>query len=120
MWPLLIFSALSWGYNSLTSEHHTDNTPFDFQVGDYFNDLSQDSQTMLHQHKYYDKDNSTWGSERTAENTDNCWTSTPNCQPDYIHHIYYLPITEHKGYYYKITFSYNWHILEIKNTYTHG
>ena len=120
MYVLIIFSALSWGYNALTKDHHTDNTPFDFEVGDYYNDLSQESQAMLHQYKYYDKDVSVWAGKRMADNTDNCWTETPNCQPDYVHHIYYLPISEHKGFYYIITFSNNWRILGIENTYTHG
>jgi hypothetical protein len=101
--------------------HHTDGTDFDFGIGDRFNELSPESQELLHQSQHFDKKTTDINEDpRWAKNTDNCFVFDKDCQPDYEHHIFKVPMRDHQGYFYTITFSYNWIILNIDNGYSHG
>ena len=120
MWATIILSVLTYTYNNVSFQDRVTTGNFDFAVGDTFRDLSPETQEFFHKSKYYNIDNSHGGAERGAPNTDNCWTFDATCQPDWQHHVYRIPMVEHQGHYYEVTFSYNWRILTITNTYTHS
>lgn len=118
MWTSIFVTALTWGYNNISFEDRVTTGNFDFAVGDKFSELSPDTQEMFRHTKFYNVDNSHGGSSRGAPNTDNCWTFGPSCQPDWQHHVYRIPMIEHEGHYYEVTFSYNWRVLAITSSYT--
>lgn len=120
MWIPIILSVLTWGYNEVSFKDNVTTGNFEFAVGDHFKDLTPETQEYFHKMKYTKQDQPRHGSDYMAANTDNCWGYDAECQPDYKHYIYAIPMIEHAGYYYYVTFSYNWKILSITNTYTHS
>lgn len=52
------------------------------------------------------------------EDRDNCGTFTETCKLDYIHYFYFLKMGKEQ-HIFKFTFSINFRILAIEDTYTH-
>jgi hypothetical protein len=106
--------------DSIQRNHANLDPAIDFQVGDKFSELSEDSQELLHKSTNFDVEMTDPGERRWAQNTDDCFVYNNDCQPDYTHHVFKVAMNDHKGYFYTITFSYNWRILNIENGYSHG
>lgn len=116
----LIITILTIGLNHISFDDRVTVGSFDFAVGDSFRDLSPETKDFFHKTKYYKQAQPTHGSDYMAANTDGCWSYTADCKPDYFHYIFKIPMVEHPGFFYQVTFSYNWKILAITNNYTHS
>ncbi len=117
MWTSIVFTLVTSTYNMAFDNKKPVNTELGFEVGDRFADLDSETITYLHQSKHIDVRNTYTISIDDAPNTDDCFTFTDDCQPDRMHHVYYVPMRQHMGYFYVVTFSMNGYVLNIKNTY---
>ena len=107
---------------SLVSFSSMDNQPHNalgIEVGSKFSELSPDTIDLLNHSKHWKVDNREYTSTIDAPNTDNCFVYDASCKPDYEHYVFKMPNNQNQGYFYIVTFSYNYHVLKIEDTFLH-
>jgi len=113
-------SLMSGIFGGIAYEQHVEH-PSELVVGEYFSNLDPQIIDQLNHSKHYKLDNVHDSADPDhGPNTDGCFKYSETCKPDLFHYIYVMPIPEHPGYDYIVTFSYNYKILSIENTYLHS
>lgn len=114
MWFYILFTVLPVGTWFAANQ----SNDIGIDVGQKFSELDRETQDMLHQAKHWKVDNRKYFATVEAPNTDNCFTYKPDCQPDYEHYVYEVP-SLNKGQFFRVTFSYNYHVLSIEDSQRH-
>lgn len=114
---LVSFVTGIWGIMQMEPHHVEHNVGI--EVGQQFSDLEPEVIEALHKAPHKDIYMGNWLGN-SAPNTDGCIVYSATCKPDFWHHIYHLPVVEHPGHFYTVTFSYNWHVLIVVNDYFHS
>lgn len=89
------------------------------EIGQKWSEIDSDTRELLKHSAQRKFDNRKYFASTTAPNTDHCFVFTNECQLDFEHHVFYVENQMSKGDFFIVTFSYNYRVLRVEDTFNH-